>query len=321
MAAKTEAGYIDGYVSDDGKIGLEVHGEEAVKLNAPFVYLSDDTPLLTTAQDLAGAINELFQGDSGGGDEKDADYAKWESLTEPEKNQFIMVVRVFNTDNRTATLLVQRSSYYNNINRTFYNWTVDWGDGVIENIDATSKNSFNHTYTILGDYVVTVVCNDDIPDGFSTSAIIANRLNIFSPYMVSVKFGTFGTLRLNDFGYLKYVKINPNNINELGDFSGDISLKQVIAKISSYSMNFSNCINLSFDKIEFGSITEISNEAFDNCTRLTGVKFPNCTKIGNYAFRNCINLQSAEFAENCAISSGAFTGCAKLYPHPDGTTY
>lgn len=70
MAAKTEAGYIDGYVSDDGKIGLEVHGEEAVKLNAPFVYLSDDTPLLTTAQDLAGAINELFQGGSGGGDLK-----------------------------------------------------------------------------------------------------------------------------------------------------------------------------------------------------------------------------------------------------------
>ena len=49
--------------------GIEIKGKDIVKLNAPFVYLSDDTPLLTSAQDLAGAINELFQGGSGGGDE------------------------------------------------------------------------------------------------------------------------------------------------------------------------------------------------------------------------------------------------------------
>ena len=61
--------YID-FIKKDNNEGIEIKGKDMVKLNAPFVYLSDDTPLLTTAQDLAGAINELFQGGSGGGDLK-----------------------------------------------------------------------------------------------------------------------------------------------------------------------------------------------------------------------------------------------------------
>lgn len=267
-----------------------------------------------------GLIVGMMLGRKGGSGGDEADYTAWQNLTEPEKHQSIMIVRVFNEDNRTATALVQRVCSGVDGSKTFFNWTINWGDGTIENIDATSKNSFNHTYSALGDYIVIASCNDSIPEGYVTSAIIANRLNIFSPYMVSAKWGSFGTLSLSDFAYLKYIKINLSTVYS-SDFRNDISLKQVIAKVNLKESCFSGCANLKFDMIEFNAVSEVPNYAFDGCIYLTDINFPDCTKIGNYAFRNCIDLQSVEFAENCAIGSGAFTGCAKLYPHPDGTTY
>ena len=59
--------YIELY-SKDGKEGVNIKGQDVVLLDAPEVRLSPDTPLLTNAQDLAGAINELFQSEPGGGD-------------------------------------------------------------------------------------------------------------------------------------------------------------------------------------------------------------------------------------------------------------
>ena len=50
------------------KEGVQIKGKDVIMLNAPEVLLSPDTPLLTTAQDVAGAINELFMLDPGGGD-------------------------------------------------------------------------------------------------------------------------------------------------------------------------------------------------------------------------------------------------------------
>ena len=60
MKTKKESGYFDGYTDEDtGDIGAEISGRDVIRLNAPKVILSPDTPLLTKAQDLAGAINEL----------------------------------------------------------------------------------------------------------------------------------------------------------------------------------------------------------------------------------------------------------------------
>ena len=59
--------YIELY-SKDGKEGVNIKGQDVVLLDAPEVRLSPDTPLLTNAQDVAGAINELFQLDPGGGE-------------------------------------------------------------------------------------------------------------------------------------------------------------------------------------------------------------------------------------------------------------
>lgn len=70
MKSMKESGYVDGYTDEStGDIGIEIYGRDVVLLNAPEVRLSPDTPLLTKAQDVAGAINELFQSGTGGGDD------------------------------------------------------------------------------------------------------------------------------------------------------------------------------------------------------------------------------------------------------------
>lgn len=56
------------YNEETGEEGIEIAGKDVILLNAHEVLLSPDTPLLTEAQDLAGAINELFQSGGGGGD-------------------------------------------------------------------------------------------------------------------------------------------------------------------------------------------------------------------------------------------------------------
>lgn len=61
--------FIDLYCDDTAeKEGIEIKGRDVILLDAPEVLLSPDTPLLTEAQDIAGAINELFQSGGEGSD-------------------------------------------------------------------------------------------------------------------------------------------------------------------------------------------------------------------------------------------------------------
>lgn len=62
-----ESGYVDGYTDENtGDIGVEIYGRDVIHLNGK---VTSKTPLLTAAQDFAGAINELFQSGTGGGDD------------------------------------------------------------------------------------------------------------------------------------------------------------------------------------------------------------------------------------------------------------
>lgn len=58
----------DGNITKKKEQGYMIQGRDCIYLNAPKIYPSNDTPLLTDAPDIVGAINELFQCGSGGGD-------------------------------------------------------------------------------------------------------------------------------------------------------------------------------------------------------------------------------------------------------------
>lgn len=67
MKTMEESGYVDGYTDEEsGETGVEIYGRDVIHLNGK---VTSKTPLLTTAQDFAGAINELFQSGTGGGDD------------------------------------------------------------------------------------------------------------------------------------------------------------------------------------------------------------------------------------------------------------
>lgn len=105
---------------------------------------------------------------------------------------------------------------------------------------------------------------------------------------------------------------------------------------SSYSISGSfpgnNNVNLTnVSSVQIGdTVTEISNNAFENCTTLTTVEFrqvtqrssqqvrgkrsgTGLTRIGDHAFRNCVNLSTIAIPDTCqTIGVGAFEGCSNL---------
>ena len=62
------------------------------------------------------------------------------------------------------------------------------------------------------------------------------------------------------------------------------------------------------------SVTNISDEAFKSCAKLTGIVIPNSvTSIGSYAFRSCTGLTSITIPDSVtSIGSGAFSSCTSL---------
>ena len=61
-------------------------------------------------------------------------------------------------------------------------------------------------------------------------------------------------------------------------------------------------------------VTNISGNAFSNCSSLTSIIMPNrATSIGNNAFSNCSSLHEVTITNNIVnIGSGAFSGCSSI---------
>lgn len=145
--------YIDLYVDEKkDKEGITVTGKDVVQLNAPEVYLSPDTPLLTKAQDVAGAINELFSEGEGGGDDDDDDWQPpewWIPVPEPEEYEMYFLVNV----KSSVSVKIQAAHWYiNGIGSG--NWylfsgvgplSIDWGDGVTESWGGSSPEYWEET--------------------------------------------------------------------------------------------------------------------------------------------------------------------------------
>lgn len=162
------------------KEGVQIKGKDVILLNAPEVLLSPDTPLLTTAQDIAGAINELFMLDPGGGDgsfKSDPDWETWKQLPEPGQYQAIYGVRIvdlsytkgykyyteyeINPDNGdyvpVEDSVVPCHIFFNGLSYTGEDgenycapYTIDWGDGSISTHPGGTVNEVDES--ILGLY-------------------------------------------------------------------------------------------------------------------------------------------------------------------------
>lgn len=78
--------------------------------------------------------------------------------------------------------------------------------------------------------------------------------------------------------------------------------------------DFACCAAEIYEVVIPGTVTEISNSCFANCTNLMRVQMENSVKtIGNYAFFNCSSLKSAKFPSGIEVFGvRCFANCMRL---------
>ena len=353
MKTKKESGYFDGYTDEDtGDIGAEVSGQDVIRLNAPKVILSPDTPLLTKAQDLAGAINELFQSGSGGGDEDWTFPEHWLDIPDPEPNQVIMYIEAEAGDVAPFVLLEEGNG---SITYGDDGYTYEWPEGY--------GYTAYHQYQTSGQYIITITANNlivNLNQSYSNTAFMAGH--IIEDYqgvyngngqqcrcIRAIKVGSNITLGHNTnpvnyvaFGkYLVYFEfMGEVNNNSSPGFSDLTALKKIKIGISpeSFSRNaflrcyaleiadcltkstsiatgmFTDCRSLKY--IDMPSATSHSGVAFNGCHRLKEINAPKLSELHSGDFSYCYSLQKLTLAEGCNINGNTFENCPQLYPKP-----
>ncbi len=336
-------GSIKPYEDDENaEYGVEITGRDAIKLNAEKVLVK--TPLLTNAQDVAGAINELFQDGSGNIDTPDADYEKWLALPEPLDNQAVFGIYGNSLSISTGIpwLTDDEGNYYQNQYEN--GWSVDWGDGNTQ-IFTNQTSVASHSYNEIGEYTVTFtnICGENTRAVSSSNSLrmIKYGDNVYADRVVG------GTTNNTLYApYLRYVRLSPDTHFSKNFFNADYALRKiefsgVISEL--YPSMFAYCYALDFSNLTFGAITEIPNSCFRSCGHLENLKIPvdsvvsvddyafshcyslrtlkldNVTSIGDYAFSNCYSLATFSCAEGCTFGNYCFSYCNSLYPKPDGT--
>ena len=98
---------------------------------------------------------------------------------------------------------------------------------------------------------------------------------------------------------------------DIATFSGCTGLTGVtMPSVTEISQDaFKNCSSLTNDTLDFTKYTIIGNSAFTNCVSLTGATLPSACTVGKYAFDGCTALTSVSLPSTGTVSSNAFSNC------------
>lgn len=318
--------------SVDSKEGVGVKGKDVIMLDAPEVKLSPDTPLLTNAQDIAGAINELFQLDPGGGDPDPE--PEWQPPTDwipvPEPGPYEMYFLVA----KEGSFTFECQLYRPDLGSTLENCeeaTVYWGDDNVE----VYKNFFKleHSYTNGGMYLIKIItdgkpchfysCNAPVliaklGDEIITKCENGNSCPFdgCSSYVKQIKIGGKDGIHENEFFNFKYLakfdSTTQLKVIPAYAFRGCFSLKNIdLSNVTSIGEGaFYQCQNLSM--VNATNLEHIGNYAFYECSKLTTINASNVIIIGNYAFQECKILKSVDLPKLTEINRGTFYTCYAL---------
>lgn len=290
--------------------------------------------LKTTAQDIKGAINELF---SLGGSYQIS--KEWLTLPPALTGEITMLV------NDTVPL----QFYFSNISSTNRTWTctVDWGDGIVENYNGDDPVDWEktHSYTTGGhqisngtkQYVVTIknMVNCKFYNYEAYSAILLASINCdISAFEMMFEYSRelcqvdilSGAVIPRYFCEcccaLKVVNLcNTISIMEDSAFEGCNSLEKINLKDCMLTAIGANCFYqcYCFRNIDLSNsnLTIISQGAFAQCSRLEKVILPSTvTSIQSNAFGICHSLNEINIPSGCTIENGAFNSCSSLHPTP-----
>ena len=283
---------------------------------------------------------------SGGGDEADADYEKWQNLIEPAENQAVFLVRVPNTAAKHVIMTIGYAidMYYEDT------WTVDWGDGT-SSTGYSRQGHVTHDYSAIGEYTVIftshmVSCNNSA--AVTSSPTISSKNNAA---LIMAKYGDLihAESNLNSAPFtsqeeLRYVKLCDDTVFSKYFFSSCGSLRTIFfdGNIETiYDNMFTSCQTLDISNLKFNSLS-IGKNAFNFCHNIKEISMPQCNMIGdrafalcyglhkaifpkcynvsNLAFQSCRALVQTSFADDCVFDTEAFDGCTSLYPYPSDNT-
>ena len=307
--------YIELY-SKDGKEGVNIKGQDVILLDAPEVRLSPDTPLLTNAQDVAGAINELFQLDPGGGDEWQRP-SDWPQLGEPADNEIIILLKKYYST--AARVQINPIATVNGDVNTYAEgnvFDIDWGDGTVETITTSSTTPMYHVYSTQNDYYIVSIKSDS-----DCYLYFQGRYKTMYD-IVDVHIGKNFKLHYQAFsnGCLHHIKCfgwQPSDFERLQcDFFIGYNVR-VLYQIETTmpwtfvpQRMFMNCKNLK--TFDFSEVTEIKANAFNNSNICGIFDAPNLTVVGDYGFGSNVNIETLNAPILKKIGQYAFYRCYSL---------
>lgn len=326
MDTKTASAYSQTTTSEaTEKEGVLIKGRDVIVLDAPEILPSPNTPLLTEAQDLVGAINELKKDlDGEGGDWQPP--AEWLTVPEPADWEACFLVELTNPDKLEYQLEFSCPAPYP-VDANYGTITFDWGDGTVETcvggrIDKSGSlisegenwwSKQRHTYAKVGQYVIKVTtdelnCRLQYAESSYPKALLIARLgkNIS---LISYQGAERSDNTFNGCSRLHWVEFNSDTELPHYCFSYCYALKKIdmtkpLTAIYDYCFAYvpAACIS----KIDFSEVTEIGRYAF-NATRITKMYLPKCTKIGESAFDYCQNDFTEIIAPQCtSVGNYAF---------------
>ena len=321
MSAKTE------------KEGVQIKGKDIIYLNAPEVRLSEDTPLLTDAQDLAGAINELKKLSEGEGGEGWQPPADWLEVPEPGEWEACFLIE-------PKQWLSFRLDFYGSGDkyRSYCgNVTIDWGDGAIETYEGNTQFSgdgwpvwtpeskrrpteITHVYAEAGQYIVKATMDEyccflgTVQDGKHSGGHVN---------LLIAKIGENIRLKADDsdsnFGNgfsenyrLCWVKINGSSDIQNYEFGYCQGLMRLDLAEPLVNLPSSAFASARIPKIDFSYIEKIKGGALASATNLPeNITFPECTEIESYVFSSA-RIKSISAPKCTIVGNGAFDNCHAL---------
>ena len=227
--------------------------------------------------------------------------------------KFVGLYGVENTDGNFVAVLAQTSSG---------TYTVDWGDGVVENV--TSNTQANHVYNFASLTSAPLVNGLRIVQ-VTITATTANLTRV----SLQVKHNQTGLPTGNFVVNWLDIAVNGTNITALSIGGNTVILGMLQrAKIGSISSTittlsnlFLNCASLQSIEITHNTINIQSLfSTFTNCHALKSVPFFNTQNVTNfgYTFNNCYSLLSVPLYDTSKATSfdNTFNGCRNLQSIP-----
>lgn len=194
--------------------------------------------------------------------------------------------------------------------------TVDWGDGTaVSTLTGTSTSTLvseAHTYTVEGDYVITLTPTSGTfsLSGTSTTTYLlhkatnttANYNRVYYGAIKKVELGTNVNIANYAFYYcasLETITI-PSNVTSIGTYAfgycyslKSLTIPKDVTSIQGNTQYY--CESLSSASVP-GGVTSIATYAFGYCASLNSITIPKgVTSIGTYAFATGHSLNAVAF--------------------------